>query len=191
MTLPKTIAIESAARRLRVSTDRLESLARAGLCPHVLIDGQDLRFQPGKLDAWARGNLWAISDGMKTDRPVFTINRLTAADVPRVPLELANIRRLAIMEVPRPVSGVYFLCLAGVVVYVGQSKSVYSRVPNHTDKDFDSAFFVPIPEQWTHDIEQCFIVLLRPKYNKETILLSANDAALALDRHEILKRTTP
>ena len=64
--------------------------------------------------------------------------------------------------------GIYFLKFEGQIVYVGQSKSVYSRVSTHKTariKKFDQIIFMPCEQKNLNDFEGFFINLLRPKYN--------------------------
>jgi hypothetical protein len=63
---------------------------------------------------------------------------------------------------------VYFLCLEGEVVYVGQSKNIHSRIRTHARdnvKVFDEVFTLAVPEEECLHVESHFIVRLQPKYN--------------------------
>jgi excinuclease UvrABC nuclease subunit len=67
-------------------------------------------------------------------------------------------------------SGVYFLCDADEVVYVGQSVAVLSRIMTHVMErnkrfDPDRIFFLPVPQSELLRAEGEFIRLLKPKYN--------------------------
>lgn len=62
--------------------------------------------------------------------------------------------------------GIYFLCDADVVVYVGQSVNVVGRVHSHTDKQFDSVFYLACSQADLLQIESYWIDRLKPKYNK-------------------------
>lgn len=62
---------------------------------------------------------------------------------------------------------VYFLCLGGDVVYVGQSTSLWpSRLGGHSDKDFDAVYYIVVPEGKVYEIERHYIELLAPRYNR-------------------------
>lgn len=62
--------------------------------------------------------------------------------------------------------GVYFLRKADVIVYIGQSTNVYSRVATHErDKDFDSVTFVPCAKEQLDDLEGFYIRLIKPPLN--------------------------
>ncbi len=61
--------------------------------------------------------------------------------------------------------GVYFLLDGSDVVYVGQSKNVFSRIAEHRDKRFDRYAYVPCEEVSLDTLESFYIYMLRPKLN--------------------------
>jgi hypothetical protein len=64
--------------------------------------------------------------------------------------------------------GIYFLKFEGRIVYVGQSRSVYSRLSMHKaekTKKFDRVTFFPCDIQNLNEFEGFFINLIEPKYN--------------------------
>lgn len=61
--------------------------------------------------------------------------------------------------------GIYFLVHEKVVVYVGQSVNVYGRAFTHTDKVFDSVYYLPCPENELLKLESQWIAKLKPIYN--------------------------
>jgi hypothetical protein len=64
-------------------------------------------------------------------------------------------------------SGVYFLLLEGVVVYVGQSVTVDARIIAHVSaKEFDQAWWTPCDPTKLDETEQRYIDLFRPTLNK-------------------------
>ena len=71
------------------------------------------------------------------------------------------------------VSGIYFLCLNSVVVYVGQSVNVVSRVMDHNRTrnangeapGFTTAFYIPVPTTLLNSTEAWFIAKLKPRLN--------------------------
>jgi hypothetical protein len=63
-------------------------------------------------------------------------------------------------------SGVYFLCLDGDVVYVGQSIAVGVRVGSHAgSKPCDRIFALPVPPSELDAVEGAFIRILKPRLN--------------------------
>lgn len=67
------------------------------------------------------------------------------------------------------VCGIYFLLSDGVVVYVGQSKLILSRVASHiaeATKVFDAVAFVRCKPENLNDFERRYIEKLLPKYNR-------------------------
>lgn len=71
-------------------------------------------------------------------------------------------------------SGVYFLCLEGQVVYVGQSVNVLARIGEHSLSyrsliKFDSAFYIPAPAAsaaMLRALELQWIQKLKPPFNR-------------------------
>jgi len=72
----------------------------------------------------------------------------------------------------RLVSGVYFLLDSRThrkVIYVGQSENVLGRVGQHLEdkvKKFGIAKFIPVPVEGLFKVEEAFISLLKPEFNK-------------------------
>lgn len=66
-------------------------------------------------------------------------------------------------------SAVYFLLLAGRVVYVGKSISLLSRIARHQrdrDKEFDSFNFIPCPPERLDELEAKYILAFMPWRNR-------------------------
>jgi len=63
-------------------------------------------------------------------------------------------------------SGIYFLIKNKKIVYVGQSVSVYKRIPEHVDKDFDSYYWIRCPKHKLNSVETLYIHLFKPCLNK-------------------------
>lgn len=61
---------------------------------------------------------------------------------------------------------VYFLCLSGKIVYVGQTVNLLQRVRSHGDKVFDSVFFVSVEKDQLLKTEAKYIRQLKPPYNR-------------------------
>lgn len=85
-------------------------------------------------------------------------------------------------EVP-DTSGLYFLLLAGHLVYVGETTSTERRFEQHAlGKDFDAAHAVRLPDFFRRDIERAYITALQPPLNQKVQppgrLFSAMIAAL-------------
>lgn len=62
-------------------------------------------------------------------------------------------------------TGVYFLLDGDDVVYVGQSRNVYSRISSHPVKNFNRYAFVPCAVEALDKLESLYIHLLRPTLN--------------------------
>jgi len=74
-----------------------------------------------------------------------------------------------ILELSPDISGVYFLLLAGEVVYIGQSETVVMRVMEHRRrqlKEFDCAAYIEASVSELDAVEGAFIRAFRPKLNR-------------------------
>ena len=67
---------------------------------------------------------------------------------------------------PPPTSGVYFFIKDQCIVYVGQSKDVFARIPTHKKRKlFDQVVFIPVPKDDLLRVERAFIRVVAPVYN--------------------------
>lgn len=79
-------------------------------------------------------------------------------------LTIANMLLAASSVQPRP--GVYFLCQAGRLVYVGQSRNVARRLAGHHEKGYDRAVMIELPIAELTATEAYLIKMLRPPLNR-------------------------
>jgi len=63
-------------------------------------------------------------------------------------------------------TGIYFLIKNKKIVYVGQSVSVYKRILEHVDKDYDSYYWIKCPKNKLNSVEALYIHLFKPILNK-------------------------
>lgn len=61
--------------------------------------------------------------------------------------------------------GVYFLIKNNKIVYVGQSVNAPARIPQHTDKDFDSFAVIRCEKESLDALESLYIHLFKPGLN--------------------------
>lgn len=158
--------LESAARQVRLSPERLGELAQSGFAPHWDIDGVPFFFIP-ELKNWVFKNIaWKV-EGQSL--PAMTVLKITVpVDPLPPPTSIAMLHPLIPYVFPSPTpSGVYFLCHGNEVVYVGKSINVSARVGQHIpEKEFDRAYYLPVPPTNLDEVEGNFIVTLKPKYNR-------------------------
>jgi len=91
------------------------------------------------------------------------MNTVSAAVHGKALLHEDEIARFALLWAKA--SGVYFLLDGNEVVYVGQAVNVYSRIGQHTDKQFNRYAFVPCPIDALDRLESLYIHCLRPRLN--------------------------
>jgi hypothetical protein len=87
-------------------------------------------------------------------------------DFKRVPPSLHGVVGLHDLTDYCKMSGVYFLCREGALLYVGQSTDVINRFGQHRRHfEFDTALFIPCAHDDLDRVESEFIRKLRPPMN--------------------------
>lgn len=87
-------------------------------------------------------------------------------------------RECPIRVMPARLSAVYLLIGRGVVVYVGQSQNLFSRVAAHPrNLDFESVILVPCDEKDLGALETALIARYRPPFNRNAGPQSSTEAA--------------
>lgn len=151
-----------------LSEKRLLDLAHGEQCPHYRIDGETF-FRSSEVKQWLLETRRITRHDGNLELEVIVMPPLSLP-VSRIPESIRFVNGLK--EVcSREVSGIYFLCRDGSVVYVGQSVNVPSRIATHINegaKDFDSCFFLPIPRSQLDYVEAIFIEALAAPYNGRT-----------------------
>jgi len=156
---------EYISARTGIEADRLTELANAGYVPHYQLDGKGPFFKVREVQAWVKDNLLQVLTGLPM--PTKAIICTQARPQSGVPLRLAGIGGLQYLPMPIPVSAIYFLVFRGEVVYVGQTANVAVRVAHHaaSNKEFDEAWFLPMPISQLNQAEMAYIDLFTPRYN--------------------------
>ncbi|EET8237114.1 hypothetical protein FC219_002277 [Escherichia coli] len=94
------------------------------------------------------------------------IERMSIASAELTGTALLMPHEIAATALPwKHATGVYFLLDGDDVVYVGQSRNVYSRISSHPAKNFNRYAFVPCAVEALDKLESLYIHLLRPKLN--------------------------
>ncbi|HGA7692125.1 TPA: GIY-YIG nuclease family protein [Salmonella enterica subsp. enterica serovar Virchow] len=94
------------------------------------------------------------------------IERMSIASAELTGKTLLTPREISTAALPwNHATGVYFLLDGDDVVYVGQSRNVYSRISSHPGKNFNRYAFVPCAVEALDKLESLYIHLLRPKLN--------------------------
>lgn len=160
------VAAEVMANELGIPTETLLSYATSGFCPHWRVNDGDPLFQKTEVRKWAAKNLLRRCDGKDFPERLSVITfGQGEIDMKDVPSPLLLMKNLQLIPSVRDISGVYFLCKNKEIVYIGQSKSIFKRVPAHTEKEYDSAYFIPAPIDSLNNIEGALIRFFRPKLN--------------------------
>lgn len=160
------IGLTEAASNCLLTEDRLSELARNGFAPHVLIDGRHYWFNRKEIFTWAKENLYLHFPGSTLPK-VMTVRDHSKADPYGIPdILIPILGQLKEMNGDPHGSCVYFLIDKKEVVYIGQSRSLASRVESHRqNKVFDRILYLPCPEDNLNDVESSLIRKFRPKYN--------------------------
>ncbi len=81
-------------------------------------------------------------------------------------------------EIPKQVPCIYFLFYKDILVYIGQTTSLYARLVSHnSDKEYDRCMYMPCDKEKLNDTERALIKHYLPIYN----------GGASLHRHEKYK----
>lgn len=112
---------------------------------------------------------------LKTTTPNIIICPIESKPIPAAnkPVELKLMKHVFELNIKEnrlsAPSGIYFLYKGDVLQYIGQSICVIDRVNNHIkdkEKDFDSAYFIPVEIDQLNHVETFLINHLNPVLNK-------------------------
>jgi len=168
--LPKFISVKELSEVSGVSEDRIIELANAKCMPHARIDGGSPVFIKKHALQWIRENLIGIIDGEPIPFHLYLLKDPEPITSENVPKELKALygKLIRYQDVFIPPC-VYFLVRKNKVVYVGQSTSLPLRINWHKKdgKNFDTVYYMQVPETALLDVESNFIAQLKPFYNSE------------------------
>lgn len=156
------------AEEMGLSEQRILQLADAGYWPHYRLDGGAPLFKKSESREWAAKNLmqrFAAAEPTLEFKVMLSATGTVRSMPPTALHGLQNLTELTHFLQP---PGVYFLCLADEVVYVGQSIKPVTRVETHRadkNKQFDRVYFIPVPEFLLNAVEREFIAYFRPRFN--------------------------
>lgn len=162
---PKLLTPDEAEACTGVPAARLVQLAEAGYVPYWRVDGGPVRFERHTVRRWVRENLMHSYPAAAFPKLTIIKTLCAAADPKDVPVALATL--VGLLNGPDRCPGVYFLCLGGEVVYVGQSHDVVTRVMQHVGvKEFDRWYWLPVEIEKLNEVEADFIRSIKPRGNK-------------------------
>ena len=145
------------------SAERIDELAKSNYIPFLLVDGKHYRYLKKETSQFITENLVST---LETGAYPVVLPVVVPPDSIDCPYSLRKINRHLVNLPDIFHSGVYFLCLEGEVVYVGQSINVANRLSEHLrTKIFDRVFILPIIKYNLDIVETAFILLLKPRYN--------------------------
>lgn len=152
------------AETLGIPLARVQELTDALFMPHWRIDGGEPMYNMREVKDWAGEHLLQRIAGHPLPVTMrVMIDPPPAVDAPATIREIPNLRQVPIAEYP---PGVYFLVRRNKVVYVGQSINPMARVYTHKgEKEFETAYMIPVPSSELDYIEGAIIRLMKPYYN--------------------------
>lgn len=166
VSLPKLLSVREASQLTGVSEKRLFELANAEIAPCVRIDGGEPRFFKHDIMAWVKAHLLKLQEGKSLTKPFIVHATEEVAELASVPHELLSMADHLYRFSDFGMSGVYFLVKNRKVVYVGQSVNIAGRMIEHVKtKDFDSVFYLKVPNSELDEVEGAFIRALDPVLN--------------------------
>lgn len=111
----------------------------------------------------------ALGRKRKYYHPVDTWERWISEPIAGLPPGAIEAESMA--GLPFGLSCVYFLVFCGDIVYVGATRCLKKRLPNHSPKVFHSVFYLPAAAADRFRIEREWIRKLVPKYNGQKRLM--------------------
>lgn len=162
------LSLTEMAGEIFLQPEVLLSYATTGHCPHYRIDNGPPCFKKSEVKSWAAKNLIKKCEGKDFPSKIVILSAEKSINILEAPPELRLLKDLRKCPDIVDISGVYFLCKNGEIVYVGQSISIFTRISAHRSNnliDFDSVFFIPVPQQHLNDVEGTLIRHFKPKHN--------------------------
>lgn len=158
-------SVEDVALRLGLTKAQVVTLCDDGYIPHFRCGEGVPMFKITEVMEWAAENIMTRCKGKPL--PKTPINVCIQADhISHKGLIPESIRQIpGLRQINRSMfgSGIYFLCLRGVLIYVGQSRNVGQRLEAHVrSKDFDTVYFLPWPSDDLDRVEGALIRALDP-----------------------------
>jgi len=126
-----------------------------------LIITQDPTFPKPVYLGGSRGRKYYSTDRLNA----WKLSQLGLVDTCQALSVLLKDHGIELTDAMQATSGVYLLYKDGVLIYIGQSVNVYSRVPQHRDKAYDRVMFIPCRVEVLDEVETALIVALHPKLN--------------------------
>ena len=153
------------SEQLLISEERILELTESNHCPHWMIDDKGPWFQLKEVKQWATKNLLRRSAPADLPLKIQLFIDAPPADT-SAPLSIRGILNLREIPLGGYLVGVYFLVKDDEIIYVGQSRTVLTRIHTHkADKDFDSAYLLPTPGYMLDMVEGALIRHLSPRLN--------------------------
>ena len=157
------------AEVLGLSIERVNSLAEGGFMPHYRVDDGEPLFRLQDVKAWAANNILHENEGTHLPPRLFLhkTSMKPLIDVTKIPVELSSLEGLLdVSHWVGPTCGVYFLVQDQSIAYIGQSVHAASRLVNHSrEKEFNAAYFLPVPRCELDRIEGALIRFFEPPLN--------------------------
>lgn len=157
-----------------LGSETILKLAQDHRCPHYIVTNpvtkeNEYVFLETELNEWFSRECIKKVDGIYIAKLQF-IDFVAIQPKSKIPKELMAINDLC--ELPKEIidtpPGIYFLCLNGIIQYIGQAVHVCSRVSAHLtirEKRFDSIFFIPCPKSELNNLEGALIRKYKPPLN--------------------------
>ena len=161
------------AEALGLSVERVLSLADGGFMPHYRIDDGEPLFRLQDVKAWAANTMLQECSGTHLPPRLFLhkMSEPASFDVTKLPAELSGLEGLLdVSHWVGPTCGVYFLIQDREIAYIGQSVRAASRVVGHSrEKEFNAAYFLPVPRSELDRIEGTLIRFFKPPFNGRVV----------------------
>jgi hypothetical protein len=167
---PNFCSAKEIAEAFALPVEFITENSRAGFIPHYKWHGlDDFLFKKQEVKEWLLRNVLLTCTGREFPRKLTIASKgkeISFEDIRDIPPELLRLKNLRHVPKIYEDPGVYFLCREGEIIYVGASVAVAKRVMEHTDKNYDHAYYIPVPVPSMAEVEGAFIRHFKPKENR-------------------------
>ena len=150
-----------------IEPERLKDLALKGFVPCLIHESGYPVFKKKEVIDWIGKNLYVYSRGKQLTPIVKIYPHEDKPCIDGIPEEISGISELKECLFQIISSCVYFLCDGKQILYIGQSKNLYSRLSQHVEdgKRFKRVLYFYVQPNELDSVEYKLIKALRPPLN--------------------------
>lgn len=150
-----------------IEPGKLKDLALKGFVPCLIHESGVPVFKKTEVVDWIEKNLYVYSKGKQLTPIVKIYPHEDRPCIKDIPEEISGISELKECQFQIISSCIYFLCDGKKILYVGQSKNLYSRLSQHIEgeKRFNRVLYFYVQPNELDSVELKLIKALKPPLN--------------------------